>query len=345
MNAQLSMFDLMICEASRNAISSPEAGSGASPLVSPDGLTTARSGPARARASRSASQARDLEQPMIGICGRTFTGSLPPADQRSALANRLVERLGTIGSTEFDLIWKVKTTPAKHSIFRLAPSMRRISGSGSIGWRTPATTEPGVSLDRLRTLDGAAWTPGQRAYDVMTGRVCQVGLTHEVQATWATPKASDGEGGRTTKTVGGGNAHLPIQAREAPSAWSTPRASDGEKGGPNMTFGAGGQPLPAQAAMTAWPTPQAGTPAQNGNNEAGSTDFSRKVDVIEGLRETPNAPRSGATQNCGSAQTEKRGALAPEFVFWLMGFPAEWRNCVSAATLSLPRLRRKSSRP
>lgn len=40
-----------------------------------------------------------------------------------------------------------------------------------------------------------------------------------------------------------------------------------------------------------WPTPQAGTPSQNGYNEAGSTDFSRKVDVIVGMRETPNGPR------------------------------------------------------
>jgi hypothetical protein len=35
------------------------------------------------------------------------------------------------------------------------------------------------------------------------------------KASWPTPKASDGEGGRTTKTEGGGNSHLPIAAREA----------------------------------------------------------------------------------------------------------------------------------
>lgn len=34
-------------------------------------------------------------------------------------------------------------------------------------------------------------------------------------ADWATPKASDGSGGRTTQTEGGGNSHLDLQARLA----------------------------------------------------------------------------------------------------------------------------------
>jgi len=37
-----------------------------------------------------------------------------------------------------------------------------------------------------------------------------------------------------------------------------------------------------------WPSPMAGTPAQKGYNEAGSTDYERKVDTLMGLRETPN---------------------------------------------------------
>lgn len=41
-----------------------------------------------------------------------------------------------------------------------------------------------------------------------------------------------------------------------------------------------------------WPTPMAGTPSQNGYNEAGGTDFSRRVEVIAGLRETSNGPKA-----------------------------------------------------
>lgn len=283
-----------------------------------------------------------------------------------------------VGSTEFPLIWKEKATPAGRSISRLAPSMRRTSDSGSIGWASP-NAQDRQSHNPTRWLE-------RRAEHAAKGVNLQEPLSRQAQMftmTWATPKASDGEGSRMTKTEGGGNAHLPIQARESAAwhtplardgdkldatlpaifkrmedgreiglamqarltnaPWSTPRASDGEKGGPNVAFGAGGQPLPAQAASASWPTPQAGTPAQNGNNEAGSTDFSRKIDVIEGLRETTNGARSGMTQNSASAQTEKRGALSPEFVFWLMGFPAEWVSCALAAMQSFRRSRPKSS--
>ena len=38
-----------------------------------------------------------------------------------------------------------------------------------------------------------------------------------------------------------------------------------------------------QAALASWPTPMAGTPAQNGNNESGNNDYSRKVaDLVAG---------------------------------------------------------------
>ena len=40
-----------------------------------------------------------------------------------------------------------------------------------------------------------------------------------------------------------------------------------------------------------WPSPMAGTPSQKGYNEAGSTDYERKMDTLMGLRETPNGPK------------------------------------------------------
>jgi hypothetical protein len=53
-------------------------------------------------------------------------------------------------------------------------------------------------------------------------------------------------------------------------------------------------PLTGDSGSTGspWPTPMAGTPAQNGNNYAGNNDSIRRLEVILGLRETPNGPKA-----------------------------------------------------
>ena len=358
----------------------------------------------------------------------------------------------------------------------------------------------GANVSDLATLyaDRRAWqtptqSPWKSARSVEAGLSYELGLMQQAEimcgvkpsfmdnlspegwrrlgcpTTWPTPKASDGEGGRTTKTQGGGNSHLPIHVREAttwptptsalaksggsncadkrqpenlaslvkttwptPGAaeggggksthpksggmsfatavraatWSTPRASDGEKGGPNMTFGAGGQPLPAQAAAT-WPTPSAnefegGDPekllarraqmaAKQGNNGFGLTlgqmatieaaawptpttsaqncqsisaetrERPNGVCLADAARSTtwptpttrdgkdgtycPNVPTNAllgrAAWSGDGEPTEKKGALNPEFVCWLMGFPIAWDACGATVTRSFRRLRRK----
>ena len=85
-------------------------------------------------------------------------------------------------------------------------------------WRTPATTEPGVTLERLETADGQPWTPGQRAYDKQTGRVAQVGLTHEVLATdhsGPTPSGSPDQ----TENRGALNPQFPCWLMGYPTEW------------------------------------------------------------------------------------------------------------------------------
>lgn len=147
---------------------------------------------------------------------------------------------------------------------------------------------------------------------------------------WPTPRTPTG-GPETAerkkalgrKNSGGGDLAATVIA----SLWSTPRATDGEKGGPNMSFGAGGQPLPAQAY---WSTPTSLAPAKNGNNEAGNSAGLVAI-RHQALGTTPNGP---------SAPTEKRGGLNPEFVCWLMGYPAAW---LFAAPRSKPAPRHKST--
>ena len=119
-----------------------------------------------------------------------------------------------------------------------------------------------------------------------------------------------------------------------------------------------------------WPTPMAGTPAQNGNNEAGNTDSSRRT-VALAAGATPCTrdyrfanlksfkerggmkgeqlnnqvahllPDSGQTQNGFHAQTGKLGQLSPEHSRWLMGYGIEWASCAPTATPSCRKLRRK----
>lgn len=161
--------------------------------------------------------------------------------------------------------------------------------------------------------------------------------------------------------------------------WSTLRASDGEKGGPNMSFGAGGQPLPAQAAQSTWPTPvhsEARQGFQDRSRGKKGTQESLTTIAVKTTWATPAARPAGGTPeqflqrkrnavergvSMGvaltelslqvqpwtgpSEPTEKRGALNPEFVCWLMGFPTEWLNCAPLGTRSTRARQRNSSAP
>ena len=129
------------CKSSNGATSSLEEGFGILPLGGPATLPTKPFGRVHAPASRSRTPVKEPELPIQGIYGPTFTDLLPPPNQVSSLVNRLVLNLGMIGSTESPLTWKVKTTNAKRSIYRLVPSTRptrEIDYIGSLDyWGTP----------------------------------------------------------------------------------------------------------------------------------------------------------------------------------------------------------------
>jgi hypothetical protein len=72
------------------------------------------------------------------------------------------------------------------------------------------------------------------------------------------------------------------------------------------------------AQMASWPTPMAGTPAQNGYNEAGNTDSSRKTVALMG-----------------------GGQLNPALPRWLQGLPPEWDIAAIKAHRSIRTKRRK----
>jgi len=167
------------------------------------------------------------------------------------------------------------------------------------------------------------------------------------------------------------------------SGWMTPMAADTiERKSVGYIERRKNLKFPITTAMEAvwqlsgWPTPMAGTPAQNGNNEAGNNDSSRKTVALSGwptpttrdhkdgkeclnvplnallgrvtwLTANPQAARitaDGTMLTGCSAGMESGGQLNPAFSGWLMGFPEAW--CHAAISCQLPaRLRKAPKKP
>lgn len=192
---------------------------------------------------------------------------------------------------------------------------------------------------------------------------------------WPTPNATDSTGAGTEGRAGGMNCQTAAQLAH----WNTPRATDGSNGGPGQTGGA----LPADAALAGWPTPMAGTPAQNGNNPAGNNDSSRKMVELAGWP-TPTTPSGGQKPPEGTtaegrttdgrkvqvtlkdvaamagparltasgeiltgstAGMESGGQLRPGHSRWLQGYPIEWDFCGATRIASCHKPPKRSSKP
>lgn len=154
---------------------------------------------------------------------------------------------------------------------------------------------------------------------------------------------------------------LQNQAIRAVANWGTPRASDGEKGGPNQSFGAGGMPLPAQAAQ--WPTPAARDwKGENGadhlQNGTGRLHMDQLPNAVAHGFTPPDLPtRRGGPMSCDTRPISRRlfrsamsnvpqttlrrwlragswrkARLNPNFVCWLMGWPAGHELCACSET-------------
>ena len=94
--------------------------------------------------------------------------------------------------------------------------------------------------------------------------------------------------------------------------------------------------LPSQAfnsEVVLWPTARA--------SEAGP-DFAKALRSSTGMA-LPAIAASSISPS--AASTEKCGALNPDFVSWLMGFPPAWISCAPSATPSIPDQQPLSSAP
>ena len=295
-----------------SATSLPGEGSGASPPASQDGMTLDLFGPAVAPASRSARQGKEPERMIQGICGRTFIASSVPEGPLSSWESRLRERLGMVGSTEYALIWRVKTTPAGASISRLAPSMRHTNGTGSTGQESPWATP--------RASDGEKGGPNQSFG--AGGQPLPAQMHQSAEATARrSPNSRENGGGSYSDPEKAKARLIQINLEEQmvieASAWPTPTVADA-MGGHLSRSGKRSDELLLKGMMK-----EADKMAQEPQASAGA---------------------GGPTPSGSSAMTEKRGAPNPVFAFWLMGFPDEWIYGALEA-MQLFRLRPRKSLP
>lgn len=144
---------------------------------------------------------------------------------------------------------------------------------------------------------------------------------------WPTPRASKGNQDYAIKDrEASGGISLPTAAQL--TGWPTPCCQDGPNGGPSQ----GTDRLPSAAAMTAgWPTPMAGTPAQNGNHEAGNNDSSRKTVALVGWA-TPAAREAGGTPEQFLARKEKARANGAQLGVSLTSLKRQARQAHGWAT-------------
>lgn len=251
-------------------------------------------------------------------------------------------RTDASGSSSSHGVKEWQTPVADDSVDRLAGKINsrgepKLSAEVLLAWPTPRTTD----IASGRTLD-------ERGRRVSASGIYGANLSDLAEA-WATPKASEGQGGRTTLTKGGGNAHFDLQVR----TWATPRAEDGSKGSRTLAGAlreiARGVNRDLPTDVTAWATPTTRDHKDTGDlsNSMVRQDGTPRDDTVPRQAFTwagPTPPPSEApTEPLGSSPPKpRRRGLNPRFGLWLMGFPVAWLDSVPSATRSSQPARKSS---
>lgn len=207
------MFNPQTSPDTGSAISSPASPVGPLQLDLLGGPTTASSGPAAPRASRSPSRVKEKPRMTIGTCGPTSFASSVPDGPLSSWENRLRRRLARTGSTECLLTWKQRTTPAGRSLSQLVPSTRPTEGIACGLWRTP-------NAHVVDAKSNVVKLEGRKPSDP------QVGLADQVAALWPTPTSL--APAKNGNNEAGNSAGLVAIRAHALALYPTPRASANE---------------------------------------------------------------------------------------------------------------------
>jgi hypothetical protein len=194
----------------------------------------------------------------------------------------------------------------------------------------------------------------------------------EQMAGWPTPRAAEAgpDYAIMDRPDSGG---VSLQTAAAMAGWVTTTTRDWKDSGADIRPRKDGSErfdqLPRQANLAGWPTPMAGTPAQNGNNAAGNNDSSRKTVELAGWptpavdqfrsRSGDRINEMGTQQLCqkiegparltvtgemltgSSAGMESGGQLSPLMSAYLMGYPMTWCEAAIAASQSIKPRRKK----
>lgn len=138
--SQLTMF-----EDFDEFISSPESGDGTTPCDSLDGQPIGPSGQVPAPASPIRRRAREKVMQTTATSGPICFDSSASAALSRSLANKLMMRLGTDGSMEYQQTWRKKATPWARWYWEHTVLVRRKSGNGCTGWPTAKASTEGTS--------------------------------------------------------------------------------------------------------------------------------------------------------------------------------------------------------
>ena len=273
----------------------------------------------------------------LGTCGLSFRGWSEKLARVGLLLRTYLES-SPLPPTTSARIWSVSATASGFGILKLWLSARRIGGQESFLWRTP---DAGCGR--------GAQSPERFAESQRLGR--PLVLNDQVAHLYPTPRCCSG------KRSGGANRS------EFYRLWATPKAGDAIIGATARTSGRSPEKTTHLAAQVhIFPTPRAANGmSQHLRNPENIKDTSRLEDFVACLYPTPtvrgNYNRKGMSKNSGdglhthvmkmlptpTANDAKNngsdsqgnrnsdalnvvagGALNPDWVEWLMGFPRGW---------------------
>ncbi len=345
---------------------SPELVAGPSRSDSPVGPMIAPSGPAPARASRTARRAKGSGTRIPATSGPTSSGSSARVGRRSSSASR--SPAATLSELSLRLLSSPRfkgastTGPTNSPIGSpsdtMASHLKNLLSGGSIvfvqTWRervTPSGFRYSAHTARARTTSDSecsGWpTPTaieqKESSEKKVARGAHAGLNLAVaaqMAPWPTARAGDSDSGSNANKATGKN--LPTVV-----AWATPLGNTRESQ-PKLMYKkrkSGGQPNLAMMAESVPASPWA-TPAHRDYRTPNVKSYADRGGGAKGEQLPNQVQHSGPVPSPSYAGTGSTAGyrLNPLFSLWLMGYRTEWASCGARAMQLCRKSRQRSSR-